>query len=74
MAHSKTAVPISKSAEIEGVAAYPTLTAFMEARGKEFPADQVGVSLITPPAATAAVLQEGLALGIKSFFFQVSTN
>ena len=75
LSHNKVAVPISKSPEIEGKAAYPSLTAFLQAQSAAgVAADTIGVSIITPPAASASVINEGIGLGIKSFFLQPGTT
>jgi predicted CoA-binding protein len=75
LSHNKTAVPISKSTEIEGKTAYPNLTAFLTAQtAAGVTVDKVGVSIITPPTATASVISEGIGLGIKSFFLQPGTT
>src|SRR5690606_25561635 len=49
-------------AEVEGATCYPSLGALPERIH--------GVSLITPPEVSAAVVGEALHLGIKHFWFQ----
>jgi uncharacterized protein len=47
---------------IEGAACYPNLT--------ELPEKPHGVSVITPPRVSEAVVDEALALGVKFLWFQ----
>jgi predicted CoA-binding protein len=65
--------------EIEGMPTVASLTAFVESIAGSsttlVPAITcVGVSIITPPAVTRVVLEEGVALGITHFFLQPGTT
>lgn len=61
--HGRIAYPVNPTArEIEGVVSYPTLAAL--------PGPVHGVSLITQPAISERIVDEGLALGIRNFWFQ----
>lgn len=61
--HGRIAYPVNPTArEIEGVVSHPTLAAL--------PESVHGVSLITQPAISERVINEGLALGIRKFWFQ----
>jgi predicted CoA-binding protein len=48
--------------EVEGVPSYPSLSAL--------PAPVHGVSIITPPAVTARVIDEAIELGIRHLWLQ----
>lgn len=61
--HGREVHPINpRAAEVEGLAAYPSLAAV--------PAKLAGVSIITPPAVTVAVVREAAALGIPRVWMQ----
>lgn len=81
--HSFKVIPVSKKQDIiEGVASVDSLTTlankvtgetdFQLAVGVNTPAN-IGVSIVTPPAATRLVLEEGLKLGYTNFFLQPGT-
>ncbi|RYH08075.1 CoA-binding protein [archaeon] len=66
------ATPINTRADvIEDLPTAVSLTAFAAKLGGEV--GQVGVSIITPPAVTKSIMQEGLALGYKYYFLQPGT-
>jgi len=80
---SMNALPISKKqTTIEGIPCVDSLstlshnltveTEFPQLQGITNPS-MVGVSIITPPAATRAVLEEGALLGYTNFFLQPGT-
>ncbi len=74
--HGKDVTPISKTPEIEGLASYPNLTEFvaaLKAKNSSVDPASIGVSIVTPPAATLSVISEGLGLGIRQFFLQPGT-
>jgi predicted CoA-binding protein len=87
--YSRHVVPISKvSDNVEGVDSLNSLTRLAEklqeaqaaladsnihAKYKNVRVADVGVSIITPPAVTRAVLEEGLTLGYRNFFLQPGT-
>lgn len=55
--------PVHPSAqEIAGRRAYPRLA--------DLPERPHGVSIVTPPGVTAAVVEQGLALGIRNYWMQ----
>lgn len=59
----RVAYPVNPSAaEVEGATCYPNLSALTERPH--------GVSIITPPAVSAKVVDEALALGIEHLWFQ----
>ncbi|KAJ3375259.1 hypothetical protein GGF31_004377 [Allomyces arbusculus] len=63
--HNKPVTPVHpKEREIEGIAAVPSLA---DLTGE--PTD-VSVSVITPPAVTKGVLEQGVAKGITKFWLQ----
>ena len=65
--HDYTVIPINKKeSTIEGLACKASL--------KEVPnAEKTGVSIVTPPAVTKQVIEEGISLGFRHFFFQPGT-
>jgi predicted CoA-binding protein len=69
-------VPVNKKVPaIEGLACMESLTAIQQAlplHGATSMAE-VGVSVVTPPAVTSAVIQEGFALGCRQFLLQPGT-
>uniref|UniRef100_A0A7S3GYH1 CoA-binding domain-containing protein n=1 Tax=Spumella elongata TaxID=89044 RepID=A0A7S3GYH1_9STRA len=80
---SLNALPISKKqATIEGIPCIDSLktlshnltveTEFPQLQGITNPS-MVGVSVVTPPAATRAVLEEGALLGYTNFLLQPGT-
>lgn len=81
--HSFKAIPISKKQDvIEGVASLDSLTTLANkvTGEKDFQTSVgvnttalIGVSIVTPPAATRLVLEEGLQLGYTHFFLQPGT-
>jgi len=61
--HQMEVFPINpKEAEVEGLKAFPGLTAV--------PVKPRGVSIITPPAVTERVVREAAALGIRHLWMQ----
>jgi predicted CoA-binding protein len=63
MQHDRKVYPLNpKAEEVEGLAAYPDLAAVPEAVH--------GVSLVTPPAVTEAVVQQAIDLGIRHLWMQ----
>jgi predicted CoA-binding protein len=65
--HGKDVIPINKKeATIEGL---PCKGSIVELEHPE----SVGVSIVTPPAVTKAVIEEGLAHGFRHFFLQPGT-
>ncbi|MEM6749253.1 MAG: CoA-binding protein [Planctomycetota bacterium] len=61
--HGRPVFPVNpREAEIEGLTAYPDLAAL--------PETPHGVSFITPPAATEAVVDQALELGITRLWMQ----
>jgi predicted CoA-binding protein len=70
--HQKTAIPINKKeTEVEGIAAVKSLTVLAEQNPDSV--DKTGVSIITPPAVTRLVLEEGISKGYRWFFLQPGT-
>ena len=70
--HGKHAIPISKrETEIESIPCVSSLTALSTEIGVDM--SRVGVSIITPPGATALILQEGVAVGCRHFYLQPGT-
>eukprot|EP01039_Chlorochromonas_danica_P010223 gene10223-11315_t len=64
--------PINKKVPtIEGLSCEASLTAYAEKHRDKV--CQIGVSVVTPPAVTQGVVEEGLSLGYKHFFFQPGT-
>ena len=62
------AVPINPRAEqIERQTCYPSLTAAMEANSDQSPP---GLSVITPPKITEAVIEEAIEAGIENIWLQ----
>jgi uncharacterized protein len=71
LAHDKAVIPINKSAAagsllIEGLAAKSSIAEIEDAV-------HTGVSIVTPPAVTKKVIEEGLSLGFRNFFLQPGT-
>jgi predicted CoA-binding protein len=63
MQHDRKVYPLNpKAEEVEGLAAYPDLAAL--------PGAVHGVSLVTPPAVTEAVVQQAIDLGIRHLWMQ----
>ena len=61
--HGRDAVPVHpKETEVEGVRAYPSLSAI--------PGGVGAVSVITPPAVTEKVVEEAAKLGIRHVWMQ----
>jgi len=61
--HGRDAVPVHpKETEVEGVAAYPSLSAI--------PGGVGAVSVITPPPVTERVVEEAAKLGIRHVWMQ----
>lgn len=61
--HGMEVFPINPRAdEIEGLKAYPSLTSL--------PKQVTGISVITPPKITEAVVKEAIAAGVKSIWMQ----
>jgi uncharacterized protein len=85
--HGYSATPVNKKeSSIEGIACTATLTEWVQAvtatatatatsssgtSHAVITADKLGVSIVTPPAVTNAVLEEGYSLGVRQFFLQV---
>lgn len=64
--------PINKKVDaIEGISCEESLTSY--AQNNPGTAEKTGVSIVTPPAATKAVIEEGLSLGFRNFFLQPGT-
>ncbi len=63
MQKGRAVVPVNPSAaEVEGLRAFPTLSAIPEA--------VYGISIITPPPVTLAIIQEAGRLGIQHIWMQ----
>ena len=61
--NDRTVFPVHpKEAEIEGLAAYPSL--------HDLPETPHGISIITPPPVTAKVVAEAIELGIEHVWMQ----
>ena len=59
----KTVYPLNPRAEqVEGVVAYPSVDAL--------PATDIGLSIVTPPAVTAEVVDRALERGVRHFWMQ----
>jgi uncharacterized protein len=59
----RTAYPVNPAATlIEGATCYPSLT--------DLPERPHGVSIVTPPAVSARLVDEALTLGVKNLWFQ----
>jgi predicted CoA-binding protein len=72
VAHDKNAIPINKKEkEVEGLASFDSLTALAQANPSSVA--NTGVSIITPPAVTRAVMEEGISKGYRWFFLQPGT-
>jgi predicted CoA-binding protein len=70
--HQKTAIPINKTEkEVEGIAALESLTVLAEQNPNSVA--KTGISIITPPAVTRQVLEEGISRGYRWFFLQPGT-
>lgn len=70
--HGYKAIPVNKKeTSIENIPAFDSLTSL----AAQLKADvaQTGVSIVTPPAITQAVIEEGLQLGFLSYFLQPGT-
>lgn len=75
--NGKKASPISPKRDfIEEVKCFKSLTEFSSAISSEFGSStlEVGVSIITPPGVTKAVLDEGVKNGYRNFFLQPGTT
>jgi uncharacterized protein len=60
-----------KAPEVEGLAAHASLEALAQALATEVPARKVvGISVITPPKVTEAVVQEAIQAGVKRVWMQ----
>jgi len=71
--HGKHAIPIStRESMIESLPCVKSLTALSTEKGKDF-MSQLGVSIITPPGATALILKEGVSVGCRHFYLQPGT-
>ena len=67
-------IPINKKTPtIEGLDCVPTLTELSSSLPSGHAMSDIGVSIITPPGATCAVIQEGYDLGCRNFFLQPGT-
>lgn len=63
--------PINKKVDvIEGIPCEESLTSYS---AKHPDVAKVGVSIVTPPAVTRQIVEEGLSLGYRNFFFQPGT-
>lgn len=63
MQHGRTVYPLNPKAEkVEGLPAFPDLASLPEAVH--------GVSLVTPPAVTEAIVQQAIDLGIRHLWMQ----
>lgn len=81
--HGKYVIPISKSSvSIEEVPCVDSLTSLRDkiqmTNDAQSPLynmrmQNIGVSIITPPAVTRQILEEGLSLGYRQFFLQPGT-
>lgn len=61
--HGMEVFPINpRATEIEGLKAYPSLEAL--------PKQVIGISVITPPKITEAVVQEAIRAGVKHIWMQ----
>lgn len=70
--HGKNAIPISKrQTTIENLPCKESLTALATELGGDM--SRVGVSIITPPGATALIMKEGVAVGCRHFYLQPGT-
>lgn len=71
-----TAVNTRAQQPIEDTPTVASLTAFaaIATTTSTIPITNVGVSIITPPAATRAVIEEGVSLGFTNFFLQPGTT
>jgi predicted CoA-binding protein len=70
---TKTAIPINpKEKEIEHLSVVDSLSTLAKQKPSAVP--ETGVSIITPPAVTRAVLEEGISKGYRSFFLQPGTT
>lgn len=67
--HGKTVIPINKKeTEIEGLVCKTGI--------QEIPSQQAidtGVSIVTPPAVSKQVIEDGIKLGFRNFFLQPGT-
>lgn len=71
--HGKNVIPISKrEAIIESLPCTQSLTALSSSQ-VDLDMSKVGVSIITPPGATALILKEGVAVGCRHFYLQPGT-
>lgn len=73
--NDKKAVPVNPNEDaIEGLKCVGSLTVLKEQlSSQQMNVKDVGVSIITPPSVTRAVLQEGVSLGLRNFFLQPGT-
>lgn len=70
----KLAIPVSnKEKNIEGVQCVDSLTTLAEVKAGTVKAQDIGVSIVTPPAVTKSILEEGVQLGFRHFFLQPGT-
>ena len=71
----KVAIPVSKKEKlIEGVQCVDSLTTLAQRKESEVKSEDIGVSIVTPPAVTKSVLEEGVRLGFRHFFLQPGTD
>lgn len=70
-AHNLDATPIHpKEPEIEGVSTQPDVARFLYAAGPS--AENVAISVVTPPKVSLAVVQKGIQeQGVSTFWLQV---
>lgn len=74
MDHGRPVVPIHhKEAAIEGIPCAPSLAALPAAVLEAHTPAAVGVSIVTPPALTLKVLEDGHRLGFRHFLLQPGT-
>ncbi|KAJ1028566.1 hypothetical protein NDA16_001732 [Ustilago loliicola] len=69
-AHKLDATPIHpKEPEIEGIATQPDVARFLDAAGTS--AENIAISVITPPKVSLAVVQKGIQeQGVSTFWLQ----
>lgn len=74
--YSKSVTAINKRSTdpIEGVETVESLTYLSRNLKESLLPKDIGISIITPPAVTQAIIEEGISCGFKHYFLQPGTT